>query len=188
MQITTIILAGGKSKRMGTDKALLELEGKTLLERAINLCKPISTELLISSNSDLHAGFNYPVINDEVKNCGPIGGIYSGLKQSNTDWNLVLSVDTAFVDAPFLQFLIENIGDFDAVVPFSEKGGEPLIALYNKSCISKMEELIENGDYRMHNLLKTVNTNWVDAQEYLNKNKRLFTNLNRPEDLESSKL
>ncbi len=173
---------------MGTDKALLELGGKTLLERAITLCKPLSSELLISSNSDLHAGFNYPIIKDEVKDCGPIGGIYSGLKQSNFDWNLVLSVDAAFVDALFLQFLLKNTGDFDAVVPFSEKGGEPLIALYNRSCISKMEKLIENGEYKMHNLLKSVNTNWVDAQEYLNKNKRLFANLNRPEDLESSKL
>ncbi|WP_320110724.1 molybdenum cofactor guanylyltransferase [Draconibacterium orientale] len=188
MQITTIILAGGKSKRMGTDKALLELEGKTLLERAINLCKPLSFELLISSNNDLHARFNYPLIKDEVKNCGPIGGIYSGLKQSKTDWNLVLSVDAAFVDAPFLQFLIKNTGDFDAVIPFSEKGAEPLIALYHRSCISKMEELLENQDYRMHNLLKSVKTNWVDAQEYLNKNTRLFANLNRPEDLESSKI
>ena len=173
---------------MGADKALLEIEGKTLLERAIDLCKPLSSELLISSNNNLHSGFNYPVINDEVKNCGPIGGIYSGLKQSSSAWNLVLSVDAAFVDAPFLQFLLKNTGDFDAVVPFSEKGSEPLIALYNRACISKMEELLENGDYRMHNLLKRVNTNWVDASVYLNKNKRLFTNLNRPEDLESSKL
>nr|WP_319998780.1 molybdenum cofactor guanylyltransferase [uncultured Draconibacterium sp.] len=188
MQITSIILAGGKSKRMGTDKALLELDGRTLLERAINLCRPFSADLLISSNSDFHAGFNYPVIKDEVKNCGPISGIYSCLKQSNTDWNLVLSVDAPFVDTLFLQFLLKESGDFDAVVPFTEKGAEPLIALYNRSCIEKMEQLLDNGDYKMHNLLKSVNTNRVDAQEYLVANKRLFINLNRPEDLESSKL
>lgn len=188
MQITSIILAGGKSKRMGTDKALLELEGTTLLERAIKLCKPLSSELLISSNNESHAAFNYPVIEDEFKNCGPMGGIYSGVKQSGTEWNLVLSVDVAFVDAPFLQFLLQNTGDFDAVVPFTEKGAEPLIALYNVSCIPAMEQLLKEGDYRMRNLLKKVNTNWLDAADFIRKNNRLFTNLNRPEDLTSSKL
>ncbi|WP_319270648.1 molybdenum cofactor guanylyltransferase [uncultured Draconibacterium sp.] len=188
MEVTTLILAGGKSKRMGTDKALLELEGTTLLERAIKLCKSFSSELLISSNSESHAVYSYPLIEDAYKNCGPMGGIYSGLKQSNTDWNLVLSVDAAFVDAPFLQFLLQNAGDFDTVVPFTEKGVEPLIALYNVSCIPAMEQLLKEGDYRMRNLLKKVNTKWVDATDFTSRNKRLFTNLNRPEDLESSKL
>ncbi|WP_319482552.1 molybdenum cofactor guanylyltransferase [uncultured Draconibacterium sp.] len=183
MQITTIILAGGKSKRMGTDKALLELDGLTLLERAINLCKPFSSELLISSNHESHTTFGYSVIEDEIKNCGPMGGIYSGLKQSNSDWNLILSVDAAFVDEPFLQFLLKESGDFDAVVPFTEKGAEPLIALYNKGILPVMENQLKSGDYRMQNLLKESKTNWFDAGKLLEENKRLFNNLNRPEDL-----
>ncbi|QIA09745.1 molybdenum cofactor guanylyltransferase [Draconibacterium halophilum] len=187
MQITTIILAGGKSKRMGTDKALLELDGQTLLERAIELCKPISSELLISSNHQSHTTFGYPVIEDEIKNCGPMGGISSGLKQSKSDWNLVLSVDAAFVDSNFLKFLLANTGDFDAVIPFTEKGAEPLIALYNKSILPAMGNRLQSDDYRMQNLLKESKTNWLDAGELQVENKRLFTNLNRPEDLQSSK-
>ncbi|MDX8338341.1 molybdenum cofactor guanylyltransferase [Draconibacterium sp. IB214405] len=183
MQITTIILAGGKSKRMGTDKALLELDGETLLQRSINLCKPFSSELLISSNHQSHTTFGYRVVEDEIKNCGPIGGIYSCLKQSSNDWNLVLSVDAAYVDSNFLEFLLSNTGDSDAVVPFTEKGAEPLIALYNKSMCPTMEIKLKSGDYRMQNLLKEANTNWLDAGKLLEKNNRLFTNLNRPEDL-----
>lgn len=182
MQVTTIILAGGKSKRMGTDKALLELDGITLLERAINLCKPFSSELLISSNHQSHATFGYPVIEDEIKNCGPMGGIYSCLKGSKSDWNLVLSVDAAFVDQYFLEFLFSNTGDFDTVVPFTEKGAEPLIALYNKGILPVIENQLKSGDYRMQNLLKRSNTKWLDAGKLLEENENLFNNLNRPED------
>lgn len=112
-----------------------------------------------------------------------MGGIYSCLKQSGNDWNLVLSVDAAYVDGNFLEFLISNTGDFDAVVPFTEKGAEPLIALYNKSICPAMEKMLQAGDYKMQNLLKESNTQWLDAGKLLEMNKRLFTNLNRPEDL-----
>ncbi|WP_297088559.1 molybdenum cofactor guanylyltransferase [uncultured Draconibacterium sp.] len=183
MNSSAIILAGGKSKRMGTDKALLGFGGKTLLERAINLCKSFSSELLISSNHQSHSNFGYHVVADEVKNCGPMGGIYSCLKQSETDWNLVLSVDAAFVDSDFLTFLISQTGNFDAVVPTSASGAEPLIALYHKSSLPILENMLQCGDYKMHNFINKLNTNWVDATAQLKRNKKLFTNLNRPEDL-----
>jgi molybdenum cofactor guanylyltransferase len=80
MQITGIILAGGQSSRMGTDKAMLQIDGKTLMERAIEICKPICHEILISSNNPKHENFGFTVIPDEIKNCGPMGGIYSCLK------------------------------------------------------------------------------------------------------------
>lgn len=168
---------------MGTDKALLEIGGRTLLERATNLCKPFSSELIISSNHQSHTTFGYPVIEDEIKNCGPMGGIYSCLKQSGNDWNLLLSVDAAYVNDKFLEFLISNVGDYDAVVPFTEKGAEPLIALYSKSICPAMEKKLQTGDYRVQNLLRESNTKWLDSGKLLEENKRLFTNLNRPEDL-----
>lgn len=172
---------------MGADKALLELEGETLLERAIKLCNPFSSALLISSNSDAHAAFNYPVINDEVKNCGPMGGIYSCLKNSDTALNLILSVDAVCVNKKFIEFLLSNTGDFDAVVPFTEKGAEPLIALYNKSILPAMGNQLKSGDYSMQNLLKESKVNWLDAGKLQEENNYLFTNLNRPEDIQSTK-
>ncbi|HYQ59191.1 MAG TPA: molybdenum cofactor guanylyltransferase, partial [Draconibacterium sp.] len=154
-----------------------------LLERAINLCKPLSSEVLISSNHTSHTIFGYPVVEDEVKNCGPMGGIYSCLKRSTTKWNIVLSVDAVYVDQNFLDSLISLAGDFDAVVPTTSRGVEPLIALYNKSCIPVLKEKLDEGDFKMQNFLEAVQTNWFDAQQLLEKNSRLFTNLNRPEDL-----
>ncbi|HSO89343.1 MAG TPA: molybdenum cofactor guanylyltransferase, partial [Draconibacterium sp.] len=95
MQITGIILSGGQSTRMGTDKALLQIKGKTLLERAVEICNPVCNAILISSNNPEHEKYGYQIYPDEIKNCGPLGGIYSCLKKSDTDWNFILSVDAA---------------------------------------------------------------------------------------------
>ena len=183
MEITTIILAGGLSKRMGTDKALLELDGKTLLERAIDLCKTFSSELLISSNHQAHTTFGYPVIKDEIKNCGPIGGIFSCLKHSSNDWNFVMSVDTPFIQKDFIDFLKEETRNFEAVVPVHEGKKEPLIAFYHKSTLPETRTSIEDGNYKLHFLLQKLNTNFVDPGEWLNKYPQLFQNLNYPEDI-----
>ena len=86
MQITGIILAGGQSTRMGTDKVLLEINEKTLLERAIELVQPLSETVLISSNNPIHKKYGFEIIPDEIKDCGPIGGIYTCLKKSETEW------------------------------------------------------------------------------------------------------
>lgn len=183
MQITAIILAGGKSRRMGTDKALLELEGVSLLERSLALCESICDEIIISSNNTEHNNFGYPVFADELNNCGPLAGISSCLKKSETSWNFVMSVDAAYVEPDFVSFLISQVDSFDALVPFSEKGKEPLIALYNKSCLPAITDRLESGDFKMHNLLNSINTKWVDAHNWIEKYPKLFRNLNRPEDL-----
>jgi molybdopterin-guanine dinucleotide biosynthesis protein A len=183
MQITGIILAGGKSKRMDTDKASLKLDGKTLLERCVKLIHPFCKTILISSNNPAHKNFGCKIISDEILDCGPIGGIYSCLKQSKTNWNFVISVDSIFVETKFVKFLISEIEEFEAVVPIHSKGKEPLIALYHKNCLVEIEKMIHSGDFKMQNLLKTINTKFVDTHKWIDKYPQLFHNLNRPEDL-----
>lgn len=183
MQITAIVLAGGKSKRMGTDKALLEIDGITMLERAVTLCKNTCDNIIISSNNISHKKLGGKVVVDEVENCGPIGGISSCLKQSKTDWNFIISVDAAFVESDFVDFLFLEANGYDAIVPVHSKGKEPLIAFYNKSSLAKMEEMLQVGNYKMHNLLTSLNTKFVDAEKWLEKHPKLFNNLNYPEDL-----
>lgn len=183
MQITAIILAGGKSIRMGTDKALLEMEQTTLLEKVIRLCETFTTQILISSDNPEHEKFGYKIIHDEIKNCGPLGGIYTCLKHSETDWNFVISVDSPFVEQDFVSFFISEIADFDAIVPIHKNGKEPLIALFQKGCVKTIHENIMSGDNKMHNLLEKINTKFVDSQKWVAKYPTLFRNLNRPEDL-----
>ena len=182
MQITGIILSGGQSTRMGTDKALLQINGKTLLESALGICRPVCGDILISSNNPEHEKFGDKIIPDEIKNCGPLGGIYSCLKKSDTDWNFIISVDSAFVTQDFVEFLISETGDFDAVVPFHQNGKEPLIALYHKNCIPAINERIKLNDYKMHNLLNKLNTKFTNVDSWIKKNPGIFKNLNRPED------
>jgi molybdopterin-guanine dinucleotide biosynthesis protein A len=161
----------------------LELDGVSLLQKTINLCESISDSILISSNNPKHNKFGWPVISDEIKNCGPLGGIFTCLKKSKTDWNVVISVDAAFVKVEFLQFILAEISDVEAIVPFSDRGKEPLIALYNKTVLSAMNKKIDQGDFKMHGLLETINTKYVDAGKWLEKYPKLLHNINRPEDL-----
>lgn len=185
MQITGIVLAGGQSKRMGTDKALIELGGKTLLERAVWLCRQSCSSVLVSSNNPDHQ-VGPVVVPDEITDCGPMGGIYSCLKRSETDWNLVVSVDAAFVEPDFIKHLVGEIENCDAVVPISKKGKEPLIALYHKNCLPVMEKMLDEGDYKMHNLVNKVNSKWLESQSCIEKYPKLFLNLNRPGDFEAA--
>lgn len=168
---------------MGTDKALIQIYGKTLLERAIEICKPACSEILISSNNLTHENFGYKIIPDEIENCGPLGGIYSCLKPSETDWNFVLSVDAAFVEPEFISFIVSEIADFDAVVPFHKNGKEPLVAMYHKNGLAEMRKKLDSGNFKMQNLLNSINTKYVDSQVWVERYPEIFRNLNRPDDL-----
>ena len=167
---------------MGTDKALIQFNGKTLLENAIEICKPVCQTIIISSNYPKHEIFGYKIIPDEIKNCGPLGGIYSCLKKSKTNLNFIISVDSAFVTEDFVQFLISESEKFDAVIPIHENGKEPLVALYHKNCVPVIQEKIELKDYKMHNLLNVLNTKFINVDSWVKKYPFIFKNLNRPED------
>ncbi len=168
---------------MGSDKALLEFEGKTLLKRAVDLCSSFCEEVLISSNYPEHQVEDFRRIDDEDADCGPIGGIYSCLKQSSHDWNLVLSVDAPFVQQDFIRFLKDGTPNFEAVVPIHAGKKEPLIAFYHKKALPQIEARIKAENYKLHFLLEKLNTNFMDAGEWLKKYPDLFRNLNNPEDL-----
>ncbi len=183
MQITGIILSGGQSTRMGTDKALIQINGKTLLEKVIHICQPLCSQILISSNNKAHEEFGYKIIPDEIKNCGPLGGIYSCLKQSETEWNFVISVDAAFVEPEFVSNLISEIGNYDAIAPVHNDGKEPLIALYQKKGLTEMKKMLDSRNYKMYNLLNSINTKFVDSQHWIERFPKIFHNLNNPDDI-----
>ncbi len=188
MKITGIVLTGGKSSRMGHDKALFLYEGKSLLQRAVDFCSSFCDELLISSSNADHQIEGIYRVEDEIKNCGPIGGIYSCLKQSSNDWNFVLSVDAPFVQSDFIQFLKAETHNFDAVVPLHEGKKEPLIAFYHKRILPEIKAKIQVDNYRLYFLLQEINTNYVESGEWLKQYPSLFRNLNYPEDIDNMML
>ncbi len=185
MQITGIILAGGKSSRMGHDKALIKLENRTLLERAVEFCQSFCGEILISSNSDEHTVAGFPLVSDEFEDCGPLGGIYSCLKHSQNEWSFVISVDSPYVRPDFVSFLFSQKDGFDAVVPVHKKGKEPLIALYHKKILPIIKSQLQLENFRMHYLLGEIKANYVDSKDWVEKFPRLFYNINYPKDLKT---
>lgn len=169
---------------MGCDKALIEIEGKPLLTRAVEFCNLFCDEVLISSDSELHRIEGFQTIADQFKDCGPMGGIYSCISASANDWNFVLSVDAPFVRQEFVLEMLANCNNYDAVIPIHDRKKEPLIAFYNKSVLPELETLLKEGNYKMHSLIERVRTNFADAETYLKQSPNMFHNLNFPEDIQ----
>ena len=186
-EITGIILAGGKSSRMGKDKGLCEFNGKTLVEHAIETLKPLCGQLIISSNRfhEKYRSYNLPVVSDEIKNTGPIGGIYTCLKLSKTRHNIILSCDTPFVGSLLLQHIINNVEKEQIVAPAHHKFLiEPLSAYYATNVLNDVEDSIRKGDYKLINLLKKVRFKSVQINKFLSfYNEHSFLNINCPDDM-----
>jgi molybdopterin-guanine dinucleotide biosynthesis protein A len=181
--LTAIILAGGKSSRMGTDKGLMDFRGKKMIEHVLCVAGAIATEILISSSNAGYSQFGFPVYEDIYKNFGPLGGIHSGLSSSHSQWNLVVSCDLPFISREFLLFLLSQDADGNAIVPVHDKMPEPLCALYNKSALPEIESLILNGELKMKHALQKLNTVYVDVPKEKFNAAVLFKNLNSPEDI-----
>ena len=182
--ITGIILAGGKSSRMGSEKGLIQYQGKAMIVYAIELLKPLCNELLISANSDAYHHLGYRVVADEIPEAGPMGGIYSCMKQAKNEVCLVLSCDMPLMQYQALAAILQNIAGFDAVLPLhGDDYYEPLCAAYRKSLIPEFEKRIRKGSFKMLDLIKNCNTNILAVAENSKLNPSLFYNINSKKDL-----
>ena len=184
-EITGIILAGGKSSRMGQEKGLIKFKDKHLIEYSINVLKNITDRIIISSNSKSYDFLDFEIVKDEIPNSGPMGGIYSGLMQSNTEVNLVLSCDTPFVSEDLLMYVLEKSKGKDIVVPWhGKKFFEPLCAYYNKNSTKILRQFIDKKNYRIPDVFNEVNFKALLMSENLDFfHKELFVNINSKQDL-----
>lgn len=180
-KITGIIIAGGKSSRMGVNKALLNLGKKTLIAHSIELLGSICDELLISANSSEYDDYNIPVIRDNYLGLGPIGGLEAALSQSKTEHNFVISCDTPFVSKSIFYSLAQNIQNEKAVVPLVNNRLEALVAYYSKSMLPLIREQIQQKNYKLQALLKTANAKFVNFNQ-----PDIFRNINTNADLEKA--
>lgn len=186
-EITGIVLAGGKSSRMGKDKAMCNFRDKPLVEYAIEALEPFCGEILLSTNlTGGYEKYGFALVNDDVKEIGPMGGIYSCLKKSKTKHNFVLSCDTPFIGKDLVKFIIDNISnDFDIVAPIHQNSLlEPLCAYYNISVLPELKTFIERRDFKLMGLLKSLRLKQLVIDNNLGfYNQKLFNNLNTSEDL-----
>ncbi|NCO64794.1 MAG: molybdenum cofactor guanylyltransferase [Flavobacteriales bacterium] len=185
--ITGIILAGGKSSRMGgTDKGFLKLNGKTFIEYSIEAIKPLVSQIMIVSNNPDYDVFKLKRVDDIIKDSGPLAGIYSGLQHSKTDYNLVLSCDIPLIKTGILEHLIEEQDGFHDVIQLvSNHKPMPLIAMYTKRCETLFYEHLQNNERRLHVALSHLK---VKNIVLLNSESELLTlNINTPEELKTLK-
>ena len=179
--ITGIILSGGKSSRMGRDKGFLLFEGKPFVQYSIEALKPLVSNIIIVSNHRDYDVFGLDRIEDHIENAGPLAGIYSGLKHTKTEYNLVLSCDIPLITSEILKKLIDAIDDETEIIQIESEGKTmPLIALYKKQCEHIFIKLLNEGERRLQFAVNQCNIKNV----VLNKDEIHFTNnINTPDQL-----
>jgi len=185
-KITGIILAGGKSSRMGRDKGWIELNNKPLINYAIEALKPYCDDLIISSNSKEYNSLGYPIYEDKIKNCGPMGGIYSTLLFSSTPINMVLSCDMPLISTELIKYVLDKSVEGKISLPIHGVNFiEPLCAVYPLEAIPHLEKFIKEGKLKLIDLVNSIPTEQIkiDPSQYF-YHPDIFLNINRPGDLE----
>lgn len=185
MDVTGIILAGGKSSRMGTDKGLQQLCGKPLIYYAIQALSGLCNKIIISTSSNEYKSFGYKTIADEIPGIGPMGGIFSALKQSRTEKNLVLSCDLPFVSRELFSHILENSEGYQVAVPWQgHQHYEPLCGFYHASILDQLSLYIQRKNYKLPNLFDEISINkLIINSKYDFYHENIFLNVNSKHDL-----
>lgn len=183
--MTGIVLAGGKSSRMGTDKGLLDFNGKKLVEIVVEILSRVCDKIIISANNADYDFMGYPVVKDMYPNCGPIGGIYSALKHSTTLHNLVLSCDMPLIKTALLADLLYIKKEFEVVVPWhGDQKFEPMCAYYHKNVTNVFYEFIKQSNFKIPDTFEKLKTHKFKINRTLDYySKELFFNINSKKDL-----
>lgn len=181
--ITGIVLAGGKSSRMGSDKGLLTINDKTFVEHVIVAMKPLVDKIIIVSNNKDYDQFGYRRVEDSIKDSGPLAGLYSGLKHSETEFNLVLSCDIPMIKTELLKKLVDaDLENHEVVQIESNTKTMPLIAMYKKQCMHKCLELLQQGERRLRVAVNELKTKTIIINAEFDQ---FVKNVNTKEDLKT---
>src|SRR5450755_2875158 len=187
--VAAFILAGGKSTRMGTDKAFVVLEGRMLLARALDAARALTSDVRIVGEAAKFAAFA-PVVEDVFPGCGPLGGIHAALRASAAELNLMLAVDVPFASVGLLEFLVGRARTSAAVVTVARVGGwQPLCAVYRREFAGIAETALSEGRYRIDGLFEIVPTVAISEEELVEAgfSSAMFRNLNTREDVEGAR-
>lgn len=181
--ITIIILAGGKSSRMGTDKGLVLFNGKPLVEHVIDAAKKVAGTIFIVSSNKAYNSLGYELLEDTLKDKGPLGGIYTGLLHSTTQKNLFLACDMPFLSEQLLNSLITQSGEEDVLLTAHNGLAEPLCSVYDKNCAAHIRQLIEQDQLKITDALAGLKTRVIsfDKEDWFRGNE--FANINSIDEL-----
>jgi molybdopterin-guanine dinucleotide biosynthesis protein A len=194
--ITGIILAGGKSKRMGLNKSFLKVGEVTMIERTTELMKSLFERVMLITNTpDEYKFLGIEMFEDIYKNVGPLAGIHSGLAHSITDKNFIISCDMPFVDEGVIEFIINYKTNKSITITKADGFVQQLCGLYSKQDLQEIVELIKDDKLEINNsqkcgckvlqLVQKLDAEIIDiANEYDGYEEGMFLNMNKPEDFE----
>lgn len=185
---TGIILAGGKSSRMGFDKQFLEVNQKRLMNIVLEDLEEEFDELIIVTNKpEEYIGFNHKIITDKIVGMGPLSGIHAGLTESKSKYAFVIGCDMPNINIDYIRYMKESINsdDVEACITKHKDGIEPLYGFYSKNITGKIEKYLLEDKRAIYRFLKTLKVNYIEedkAKDYTNS-LDMFLNLNNKEDL-----
>jgi len=186
-QLQAFILAGGQSRRMGTDKSQLTLENQTFTDRIGQTLLEITDSVTVVGSRQTN--LTYASVPDVYPAWGALGGLHAALANCRREWAVVVACDLPFVTAVLFNHLASLRADHDAVVPLQrDSRPQPLAALYRvEPCLERATELIEAGQRRPLDLLQLVNTRWVPFSDLTNLDQAesFFANINTPDDYDA---
>lgn len=184
--VTGVVLAGGRSLRYGTNKALERVGGVRLIELVIQALRPVLPEIILITNTPSDFGFlGLPMYKDRIPNLGPLGGIHTGLYFMPSPVGFFVACDMPFLNTSLIGYMVSLRHDADAVVPRVSGLLEPLHAVYTNACAPAVEECVARGERRIGSFYPMVKVRYVEEAEIRRFDPRLglLTNVNRPEDL-----
>ena len=194
MDIGCIVLAGGKGLRLGQDKASEIIGDRSLLERVVSRLASFNSDILVVTASkrtflQLNGYPRLRAVADIYLNKGPLGGVYAGLKASDSFYNLVVACDMPFLNQALLRYMMQISAGFDLVVPRLGDMVEPLHAIYSKGCLAPIESLFKQSDLRVRQLFALIKVRYVEAEEIdrFDPQHLSFFNINSEADLERAR-
>ncbi len=186
---TAVVLAGGESQRMGSDKATLRFGKQTLLQHVLDIVQPMFEQVLISVRQP-RPGIDLPQICDTYANAGPLAGLCAGLEQTENDWIFAVATDMPFVQPALIEHLAGKRVGYQAVVPMVHGHPQPLAAFYSVTCLQAIQALLASeGKHSLRAALEQLNVCYVDESELLvaDPGLRSFFDLDTPQDLAAAK-
>ncbi len=189
--MNAILLAGGKSSRYGSNKALVEIEGEPIIVRIVSILQQVFEEIYVVGSKDTDYSFLEDVIlvEDIIPDKGPLGGLYTGLSYSSARHNLLLGCDMPFFTTDYFHFLTNWQKRYDVLVPEYNGYIEPLGGVYNRSILPEVERSIEKDDLKIKSFFPEVRVEIIKEEiiREIGDPARLFYNINYKSDLRKSR-
>jgi molybdenum cofactor guanylyltransferase len=190
MRVTGVVLAGGRSRRMGRDKAFLPFGPGLLIERVIEVVQQVTAHVILITNApEQYQRFGLPMFSDVIAGAGSLGGIYTGLISAKAPYSLCLACDMPFVKASFLRFLCDTASEADVLVPRDTTDYQPLCAVYSQACREPIRHQIEARRLKITSFFDQVRVRVIGGNilARYDPSDTMFFNANTPEEYEKAR-